>query len=76
MCDAYSKSKTLAEKCAWDFLNTLPDEEKFEIATVNPGLVLGKAFKKEKFASADVINMFLNRGFPAVPPNDIGMVDV
>jgi len=39
--DPYSKSKTLAEKAAWDFVKNLPDGEKFELATVNPGLIVG-----------------------------------
>ena len=37
----YEKSKTLAEKAAWDFIAELPDDEKFEVATINPGLVVG-----------------------------------
>ena len=38
-CGAYTKSKTLAEKAAWDFLSELPENEKFELVTINPGLV-------------------------------------
>jgi dihydroflavonol-4-reductase len=38
---AYDKSKTLAEKAAWDFISNLPDDEKIELATINPGFVLG-----------------------------------
>ena len=37
----YEKSKTLAEKAAWDFVDALPEDEKFELVTINPGLVLG-----------------------------------
>ena len=37
----YEKSKTLAEKAAWDFISELPEDEKFELATINPGLVVG-----------------------------------
>ena len=40
-CDAYSKSKTLAEKAAWDYVDNLPEDEKFAVATVNPGFVTG-----------------------------------
>jgi dihydroflavonol-4-reductase len=31
----------LAEKAAWDFVKNLPNDEKFEVVTINPGLVLG-----------------------------------
>jgi nucleoside-diphosphate-sugar epimerase len=37
----YEKSKTLAELAAWDFIKNLPEDEKFEVATINPGLVIG-----------------------------------
>jgi dihydroflavonol-4-reductase len=33
------KSKTLAEKAAWDYLHGLPEIERFEVVTINPGLV-------------------------------------
>ena len=35
----YSKSKTLAEKAAWDFQASLPENERFELATICPGLI-------------------------------------
>ena len=41
VAQAYEKSKTLAEKAAWDFIENLPNDEKFELATINPGLVVG-----------------------------------
>ena len=37
----YDKSKTLAEKAAWDFVSNLPEDEKIELAIINPGLVVG-----------------------------------
>lgn len=36
---AYEKSKTLAERAAWDFVNSLPQEERFELVTINPFLI-------------------------------------
>ncbi len=35
----YEKSKTLAERAAWDFVKDLPEDQKFELVTVIPGLV-------------------------------------
>lgn len=38
---AYTKSKTFAERKAWEFQASLPDDQKFEIVTILPGMVLG-----------------------------------
>jgi len=40
-CDAYEKSKTLAEQAAWDFQKSLPENERFELVTINPSMILG-----------------------------------
>ncbi len=40
-CIAYFKSKTIAEKAAWDFIKELPDDQKFELAVINPVFVVG-----------------------------------
>ena len=52
---AYGKSKTLAEKFAWDFRAALPEEEKFDVITINPGFIIGPAFVGAGFASGDII---------------------
>ena len=33
---AYPRSKTLAEKAAWDFTKSLPEAERFELVVINP----------------------------------------
>ena len=35
------KSKTLAEKAAWDFVEALDADEKFALVTINPGFIIG-----------------------------------
>nr|KAG5693546.1 hypothetical protein BaRGS_019872 [Batillaria attramentaria] len=37
--DAYGKSKILAERAAWDFVEKLAGAEKFELAVINPPLL-------------------------------------
>jgi nucleoside-diphosphate-sugar epimerase len=37
----YEKSKTMAERAAWEFQKNLPGNEKFEIVTINPGFIMG-----------------------------------
>jgi nucleoside-diphosphate-sugar epimerase len=48
----YEKSKTLAERAAWDFLKALPESERFELTIINPGLILGPSLIPGDFASA------------------------
>ena len=38
---AYAKSKTLAERAAWDFINAQTDATPMELSVVNPGPVFG-----------------------------------
>jgi nucleoside-diphosphate-sugar epimerase len=52
----YYRSKLEAERAAWAFVEGLPDDHKFELATVNPCLVQGPLINGAKScASADII---------------------
>jgi hypothetical protein len=31
----------MAEKSIWDFLDTLSDDEKFNVCVINPGFIIG-----------------------------------
>lgn len=73
-CDAYAKSKTRAEKAAWDFWKK--HEGKFELATVNPGFVLGPVFVSSGGTSEEVVADFLKGAVPAVPKMMMPVVDV
>ena len=72
----YEKSKTMAEKAAWDFQATLPDDEKMEIVTVNPGLVLGPNLNKAQFSSGDIIKKLMMKELPGLPKMQMPIVDV
>jgi len=37
----YYASKYLAERAAWDFLEALPDDQKFELSVICPGFITG-----------------------------------
>jgi len=65
---AYEKSKTLAERAAWDFVENLPVDERFELTTVNPAAIMGPSLIKTEFASGKIIAMFMNNGFPGGIP--------
>jgi len=42
------KSKALAEKAAWDFIDDLPDHQKFDLVSLNLDLVFGPNYSKDK----------------------------
>jgi len=72
----YEKSKTLAEKAAWEFQEKLPEDERFEIVTINPGLILGPTLVSSNFSSGDIIKKFMHREMPGVPKVQFPVVDV
>ncbi|VDM50541.1 unnamed protein product, partial [Toxocara canis] len=65
----YSKSKTLAEKAAWDFVRDTPGE-----TFLKNSLELICIFIYE--ITGALMRRFLNNEMPAVPYVEIGMVDV
>jgi dihydroflavonol-4-reductase len=70
---AYTKSKTLAERAAWDFVAKHPE---VQLTTINPGLVLGTPMDGETGSSIGVINRFLSGKDPAVPDFTLPVTDV
>ncbi|KAA0187627.1 hypothetical protein HAZT_HAZT000166 [Hyalella azteca] len=52
---SYSKSKTLAERAAWDLLESLPEDQRFELSTVNPVLVMGPPLVESNKSATSVI---------------------
>lgn len=51
----YYKSKILAEKAAFDFINALPKSEQFELVTVNPCLIMGPSNVTYTFTSGEIL---------------------
>ncbi|WP_421699221.1 SDR family oxidoreductase [Ancylobacter sp.] len=72
--DAYTRSKTLAERAAWDFI--AGDGAGMELATVNPVVVLGPALGPDMSASLDLVCALLDGAVPALPRIFLGLVDV
>ena len=75
-CPAYEKSKTLAEKAAWDFIKDLPEEKKFELAVINPGFILGPLILKTPGTSAITVRSFMHKEMPMIPQVGTCMTDV
>lgn len=74
--DFYAKSKTMAEKAAWEFLSELPEEKKFPLTVINPTLVFGPAYTTEQGASISLMRRFMNGEMPMCPPLNMAVVDV
>ncbi|XP_071498585.1 uncharacterized protein [Diadema antillarum] len=74
--DTYGKSKALAERAAWDFVEKMPAETRFELATINPSAVQGPVLCGAPGASVQIIQMLLERGTPVVPKINFPVCDV
>jgi dihydroflavonol-4-reductase len=70
---AYEKSKTLAERAAWDYARTHGD---FELVAVNPGMVLGPLQRASAGTSVQAVQQLLARKVPASPRIGFAVVDV
>lgn len=73
---AYQKSKTLAERAAWDFVGNLPVGGAFELVVVNPGMVLGPVLSEATSTSHEPVRRLLARDMPGSPRVGWAPVDV
>mmetsp|Transcript_456 Transcript_456/g.1102 ORF Transcript_456/g.1102 Transcript_456/m.1102 type:complete len:369 (+) Transcript_456:127-1233(+) len=72
--DPYSKSKTMAEKAAWEFVREHPSA--FELAVVNPTLVVGPPLSPGDATSHEIVRRLVMRQMPGVPDLEYTLVDV
>jgi dihydroflavonol-4-reductase len=73
---AYAKSKTLAERAAWDFINGPENTNKMELATINPPLILGPVPNKDFRTSIELVRTLMLGQVPGVGRIKMGLVDV
>ena len=75
---AYAKSKTLAERAAWEFINGADAKRihKMEMVAINPPLILGPMLDKQSHTSAELIRVFMRGEVPGVARLKMGIVDV
>ncbi|MEM9304319.1 MAG: NAD-dependent epimerase/dehydratase family protein [Pseudomonadota bacterium] len=71
---AYVVSKTRAERALWDWAEA--EQWRESVATVNPAFVLGPGIGDGVGTSLEVIRMFMQGAYPAVPPVAYPVVDV
>jgi dihydroflavonol-4-reductase len=73
---AYAKSKTLAERAAWEFINGAENTKRMEMVAINPPLILGPVPNKNFRTSVEVIRTYLLGQVPGVGRIKMGLVDV
>jgi dihydroflavonol-4-reductase len=69
----YTRSKTIAERAAWDFVRERDAADR--LAVVNPGAILGPVLSDDLSYSLEVIERLL-KGMPGVPRLGFSFVDV
>ena len=71
---AYTKSKTIAEKAAWEFASQNPS---LKITTINPVLVWGPGIGNHlSSASLNIFKMIMKKEMPIIPRMKVPLVDV
>lgn len=71
---AYERSKTIAERAAWDWMKR--EGGALELATVNPGLVLGPVTSADFSASMEFMRLLMGGALPGCPRFGFPLVDV
>lgn len=66
----------MAEKALWDFVEALPEAERFEIATILPGAITGPPLIHGNFTVAQQMQAFMLGAIPAAPKAAYAWVDV
>jgi nucleoside-diphosphate-sugar epimerase len=71
---AYVKSKTLAERAAWDFI--AKEGGGLELSVVNPVAVMGPVLAPDFSTSIQILKRMLDGAVPGCPRVNFGVVDV
>lgn len=70
----YVKSKTLAERAAWEFVAAHPDGP--ELTVINPVGIIGPVFSNDYASSISLIKALLDGSPPVLPKLNFPLVDV
>jgi nucleoside-diphosphate-sugar epimerase len=78
ICPPYEKSKLKAELAAWEFLETLEDNVKFELIAINPAVVVGPPLTTAtgEATSLTSVKKLIGNEIPALIPLNLPLVDV
>ncbi|PXY47322.1 SDR family oxidoreductase [Flavobacterium hydrophilum] len=70
----YFRSKTIAEKAAWEYLKKNPSG--LELVTVLPGAILGPVLEDDFGTSANIVIKTIDGSMPAIPKIGVEIIDV
>jgi len=70
---AYTRSKLMAERAAWDFVARHPA---MQLTVINPGVVLGRPMDRQTGSSISIIARILSGKDPAVPDILLPVTDI
>lgn len=74
---SYAKSKILAERAAWRFIEGQSEDNAMEMVVINPGGIMGPTLTGEAAGtSTGMINDMIQGKMPMIPDIAVGMVDV
>jgi nucleoside-diphosphate-sugar epimerase len=73
---AYSKSKTLAEQAAWEFIRSAQNQNGMELVSVNPSNVFGPVLDDRHHTSTEWFGTLLRREIPGLTRTQLNLVDV
>ncbi len=71
---AYERSKTIAERAAWDWMTR--EGQSLELVTICPGAVLGPVLGSDRSASIDIVARLLDGSLPGLARFGWPLVDV
>jgi len=74
--EPYPKSKTLAERAAWEFMKNLPQGHPLELTVINPGYVLGPLPDAHQRTSGELIQQLMGGKLPGLARIQFTGVDV
>jgi nucleoside-diphosphate-sugar epimerase len=72
----YEKSKILAERAALDYMQKLPEHERFELVTLNPSLLMGPPLLPGEHSSGNIMKMLMLGTIPSMPKVMFPIIDV
>ncbi|GMR32781.1 hypothetical protein PMAYCL1PPCAC_02976 [Pristionchus mayeri] len=76
-CEWYGISKTLAERAAWDYWNSLPSSSRYSLTVLNPTLVFGPVLSDVDHGCATILARMMKRTTNLAQPKiSLGLVDV
>jgi nucleoside-diphosphate-sugar epimerase len=70
----YTRSKTIAELAAWEFMRECGEEEK--LVTVQPGAIVGPLLSDDRSFSLQAVERMLTGSMPGVPRLGFSFIDV